>query len=354
MSRTAGTDRFLGGLAVAGLLAAALAAPAATAAPAPSTAYRAVTPDRIVVAISVDGLNPDAIRELGPELAPSYHRLLAEGAGTLNARSAVERTVTLPNHTGMLTGRRVRGVAGHHIGFNNDDKGTTVHTEAGGYRASLFDVVHNRGGSTALYTTKDKFALFDRSWGSNGNPDRVGKDHGTDKIDEFVVGSAEGITGRVVEQLTTGPLDATFLHLGTPDEVGHDFGFMGPEYLAAVAETDRLVGQVLDAVRSTRYLRRHVTVVLTADHGGRGGGHSDPTDPDNYTVPFFAWGVGVARGAELYALNQERVDPGTLRPRYRTNPPIRNTDLASLVTTLLGHRAVPGGLLPGTEPLRVG
>ncbi len=112
----------------------------------------------------------------------------------------------------------------------------------------------------------------------------------------------------------------------------------------------------MDAAASTRFLRERVVLVLTADHGGAPGRkqHSDETDPRNYTVPFLTWGAGVARGADLYDLNEERVEPGANRPGYEGRPPIRNTDLASLVTTLLGHRAVPGGLLPGTEPLRVG
>ena len=134
VSRTAGTDRALGRLAGTAFLAAALAAPSAAAAPAPGPAYRETTPERFVVAISVDGLNPDAIRELGPERAPSFHRLLDDGAGTLNARTAVEMSVTLPNHTGMLTGRRIERKSGHHVDFNEDNH-SDVHTEAGAYRA---------------------------------------------------------------------------------------------------------------------------------------------------------------------------------------------------------------------------
>ena len=49
---------------------------------------------------------------LGAAGAPTFHRLLDEGAGTLNARTEYEQTVTLPNHTGMMTGRRIdRGQA---------------------------------------------------------------------------------------------------------------------------------------------------------------------------------------------------------------------------------------------------
>jgi hypothetical protein len=357
VSRTAGTDRTLGGLALAALLTGVLTAPSstATAAPSPGPVHRAETPDRFVVAISVDGLTPDAIGELGPERAPAFHRLIDEGASTLDARTAVEQSVTLPNHTGMITGRRVETRKGHHIDFN-DDNHSDVHTEAHAYRASLFDVVHDRGGSTALYASKQKFALFDRSWGSDhGAADHVGRDHGRDKIDLFVRASPEQLAARVARRLTRRPFDASFVHLSSPDRAGHAHGWMGPEYLAAVERTDRRIGAVLDAARSTAYLRKRVVVVVTADHGGAPGAreHSDATDPRNYTVPFFAWGAGVEPGADLYALNPGRVEPRTDRPGYDVAPPIRNTDLASLVTTLLGHRAVPGGLLPGTEPLLV-
>ena len=42
-----------------------------------------------------------------------------------------------------LTGRRVETATGHHIDFNEDNH-SDVHAEAGAYRASLFDVVHDR------------------------------------------------------------------------------------------------------------------------------------------------------------------------------------------------------------------
>ena len=302
------------------------------------------------MAISIDGLNPDAIRQLGVARTPALHRMMAEGASTLNARTAYERTETLPNHTGMLTGRRVLSSRGHHIDFNVDNGGT-VHEEAGRYATSLFDVVHNRGGRTALYSAKEKFALYDRSWGpEHGAEDPVGADHGTDKIDHYYLGTSRGITDKVVRRLETDPLEAMFLHIALPDRAGHEFGFMGTRYLDAVERSDRLVGKVLDAV-TAQYLRNRVTVVLTSDHGGAKVGHYDADSLANYRIPFLAWGAGVARGTDLYELNSERTDPGTGRPHYRDAPPIRNTDLASLVTTLLGHRAVPGGQLRGTTPL---
>jgi hypothetical protein len=67
-----------------------------------------------VVAISVDGLNSRAIRVLGPSKAPTFHRLMRQGAYTLNARTEREDTLTLPNHTGMFTGRRVDARHGGH------------------------------------------------------------------------------------------------------------------------------------------------------------------------------------------------------------------------------------------------
>jgi hypothetical protein len=69
-------------------------------------------------------------------------------------------------------------------------------------------------------------------------------------------------------------------------------------------------------------------------------------------VPFLVSGVGVARGANLYALNPTRANPGTGRPPYSGPQPVRNLDLADLVERLLGLPVVPGGVA-GTRTLRV-
>lgn len=41
----------------------------------------------------------------------------------------------------------------------------------------MFD--HDSGFSTALYASKDKFELFERSWGRFGAQDRTGADDGS-------------------------------------------------------------------------------------------------------------------------------------------------------------------------------
>lgn len=308
-----------------------------------------------MIAVSVDGLATEAIERLGPQGAPSLHRMLTEGAGTLDARTAYEQTRTLPNHTGILTGRRVNGKRGHHVTFNHDTGGT-VHRAAGRYVRSLFDVVHDHGRSTALFSGKDKFAYFDRSWGAGfGAPDEVGSDDGRDKIDRFVFReSTKALVGKILRRIENrSPWGATFLHIARPDVVGHGRGYLSPAYYKAVRATDRQLGRILAAVDGDAALGSRTVVVLTADHGGNEDGHFAATEPDHFTVPFAVWGAGVTPGADLYALNPERTHPGDGRPAYRDAPPIRNTDVASLVTTLLGLPKVKGGQLRGTTPLEV-
>ena len=328
----------------------ALAGCGASAEPDPPRA-RAATPAAIVVAISVDGLNPTAITRLGAEGTPAIHRMLARGAGTLNARTEREITRTLPNHTGMLTGRPVGGPDGHHVTFN-EDNGGILPAVADGYVAGVFDVVHDNGLGTAFYASKDKFDFLDRSWdAAHGAADATGADDGRDKIDRYVVDDEAGNVGRLVKRLQRRPDAFTFLHLAEPDAAGHEAGFMSPAYLAAVTAADRQVGRVLDAVRSDPELRARTTVLLTADHGGKGAGHDDPTRRADYRVPFLAWGAGVARGADLYALNDgRRADPGRARTSYTGTQPVRNGEVANAVTGLLGLPPVPGSTF-GRPPL---
>lgn len=296
-----------------------------------------------VVAISVDGLNPKAITELGRSGAPNFHRLMREGASTLNARTAREQTRTLPNHTGMLTGRRIDDRRGGHGVTFNSDTGTTVHRAAGEYVASVFDVVHDRGGSTALFTAKKKFALYQRTWNSKGATDKVGANNGRAKIDRFTVDTNNSrLVGKVTADLRQSPRTFTFVHLSLPDEAGHDHRFMGPDYLRAVRQTDQLLGQILTTISARPSLRAHTLVILTADHGGNGGSHSKASKLANYRVPFMVWGPGVAAGRNLYTLNSTYRSPGSKRTSYSGRQPIRNGDLANLATDVLDLPRVPG------------
>jgi Type I phosphodiesterase / nucleotide pyrophosphatase len=300
-------------------------------------------PIKHVIGISIDGLNPRAIEELGKSRTPAFHRLMREGAFTLNARTVREKTSTTPNHTAMLTGRRVDAKHGGHGYTENFDNGGTIHQAAGQYVASVFDVVHDNGGSTAFFGSKSKFRLYKRTWNTHGAPDRVGRNNGRAKIDRFTIDrNNTRLTSKVTAELRRKPRDFTFVHLSLPDRVGHASGFMGKQYLDAVRHTDRLVGRILNTVADRPELRRHALVILTADHGGRGASHYNASKLQNFRIPFMALGPGVPAGRNLYSLNPTFRSPGSSRTSYHGKQPIRNGDLANLATDALDLPRVPG------------
>ncbi|HEY0889615.1 MAG TPA: alkaline phosphatase family protein [Nocardioides sp.] len=324
--------------------------PASAAEPAPvpapvsqASAERPAPTGKRVLAVSVDGLNVRAITRLGRAGAPNLHRLLAEGATTLNARTAYERTETLPNHTTMVTGRRIdRRHGGHGVTWNVERPRMTVQKAAGHRVGSVFTAVRKAGLSTALFTTKSKFRHFQRSW-----PRAIGR---------FELDANNGrLVRSAIVDLTTANRAFTFLHTSLPDAAGHQHGGMSEQYLAAVRRTDALLGRVLAAIDAHPLLKRELVLVLTADHGFRPGSthHEAAGRPANYKVPFLVWGAGVAHG-DLYALNPgDYRDPGNRRPAYRAVQPIRNGDVANLATDLLGLPAVRGSLFGTAQSLDV-
>jgi predicted AlkP superfamily pyrophosphatase or phosphodiesterase len=309
----------------------------------------------VVLAISLDGLRPDAITKLGAEDTPNLHRLMAQGAWTLNARTAYESTKTLPNHTGMLTGRGVEGANGHDVTFNQDDGETLAETH-GSYVPGMFDVAHDHGRQTAFFAEKDKFFYLMRSWdAAHGRLDRVGADNGRDKTDIDSVGSAEQILPAVEAALLDGRTDLIFLHLKAPDEAGHAEEWLSSAYLQAVSKVDGQVGELLATVDAHPELAKRLTILVTADHGGEKGEttHYEIDDRQNYQIPFIAWGRGVPRGVDLYSLNPRRRDPGPDRPEYSGPQPVRNMDIADVSLRLLGLPPIPGAVSTSWPPLEV-
>lgn len=296
-----------------------------------------------VLLISVDGLNPKAITRLGAARTPAFHRLMAEGAYTLNARTEYERTETLPNHTGMVTGRRiVKSQGGHGVWWNDDRLNPRTVQEAAGHRvASVFTMVRKAGGRSAVFISKQKLSLFNRSWNPAVNRQVINENN-------------RALTRATRRDLVNKDHTFTFLHLSLPDVTGHAHGFMGPEYLDAVARTDARIGQVLTTIDNHAALRNHLAVIVTADHGGQGGSHYDPTKYANYRVPFFVYGPGVAVGSSLYALNPDYKNPKRGRPTYAaTRQPVRNGMAGNLALDLLGLNAIKGSELDKAENLDV-
>lgn len=295
-----------------------------------------------VLAISVDGLNPTALTRLGAAQAPTFHRLLTEGAGTLNARTEYEQNVTLPNHTSMLTGRRIDARAGGHgVTWDDDRPSTTVQRAAGHPVGSVFTVVAAAGGESALFSTKEKFRLYERSWSAS--------------IDRAVYDVQQRrLVRTAVADLVDYDRTFTFLHVSLPDRFGHQYGGMSPQYLSAVRKTDRQLGALLDTVEANPDLAEHLTVVLTADHGFVPGQRTHtPRVLADYRIPFLVWGAGVQTG-DLYALNPDYRNPRKRHPGYAaTRQPVRNGDLGNLALDRLGLGPIPGSGLNAAQDLDV-
>ncbi|MFI5624272.1 alkaline phosphatase family protein [Nocardioides sp. NPDC051685] len=278
--------------------------------------------DRKVLAISIDGLNPDALAELGPAKTPNIHRLLDEGASTLNARTAYEKNITLPNHTGMVTSDPIDADAGGHgVTWNVGDPAKSIDPD----EDSMFTVAHEAGLSTGVFVTKQKFELWQRAW--------------EDDIDVFVpIDDHAKLVPEAVEDLADEQRDLTFVHLSLPDVAGHKSGGMSPDYLDAVEESDKEVGEFLKVIDEDADLKKDLDVMLTADHGFKPGitNHSEKVY-ENYRIPFVVWGPDAGAGTDLYELNTDDYrDPGKGRPDYEGPQPIRNADLGNLALDLLG------------------
>ena len=311
-----------------------------------------------VVHISVDGLRGDFLEARvndDPDKYPNFRRFLDEGATTFNARTDFAHTVTLPNHTAMLTARPVSQPKGapntvYHGYTENDDPGrsVTLHNKGNenvSYIPSTFDVAHDAGLSTALYASKTKFVIYEQSYNAkNGAPDVTGPDDGTDKIDHYVnEGEAEPTNDRFLEDMKKRKYNYTFLHDKRPDH-GHEVVWGTVEWDDTVRAVDKFLGELFQLIETEPELKGDTTIIVTADHGGYDEDHGNSSDIRAYTIPVLVWGAGVAEGADLYELNPDtHADPGEGRPDFTTPvPPIRNGNTGNLALNLLGLDAIDG------------
>jgi predicted AlkP superfamily pyrophosphatase or phosphodiesterase len=316
-----------------------------------------------VIEISVDGLGSYYLQPMieKGEL-PSFKRFKTEGAWTNNARNDDDVTVTLPNHTTIITGRSVMGPEGHQWVRNTDPaQGETLHQHQGHdgpYIASVFDVAHDHGLRTALFAGKTKFSLYRDSYDADhGAADSGQPDHGRNKIDCFVYEKdCDSLTGAYVAAMEEKPFQYSFIHYADPDSAGHSYGWGSDAYQQAIRKVDAQLGRIFRMIENDPKFRGQTTIFLTADHGGKDRNHADPLLPEDYTIPVYLWGCGVAAGQDLYVLNQStRRDPGVSHPLHSDpEQPIRNGDGVNLALKLLGLGPIPGSTINSRQDFVIG
>jgi len=309
-----------------------------------------------VIAVSVDGLGSVYLQKLvDTGKLPHFKDLEANSAGTTNARTDVDITVTLPNHTSMVTSRRVKDPEGHGWTHNTDPaKGATLQSNKGAYVSSVFDVAHDHGLRTGMWSTKSKFSLFKSSYDEvHGAPDTTGPDNGRNKLDVFVCEKSPALMDSFVTTMTTQPCHFAFVHFGDTDGAGHKHGWGSEAYNSALIAIDGYLGRIMDLVTTNSALKGKTDLIVTADHGGEGNDHSDSKKPIDYTIPLYVWGVGVTAG-DLYGLNRAtRQSPGEDRPDYAApSQPIRNGEVGNLALSLLGLPPIPGSTINAKQDLK--
>jgi predicted AlkP superfamily pyrophosphatase or phosphodiesterase len=250
---------------------------------------------RTVVLVSIDGLRPDAIAAFK---APTLTRLVAEGSYTLSATTILP-SKTLPSHTSMLTGEPPDR---HGVLWNTayDDAPGTLEIP------TIFSAARSNGYRTAAFFSKAKFShlqvpgTLDYSQAPGG---WFGRWSSADTVQD------------VEAHLAKHKPNLLFVHLTDPDAAGHSYGWMSAQYGRGVLRADAALKRLMKAADDA-YGEGKYTLIVTADHGGNGKDHGSD-NPLDVTIPWIAWGRGVA--------------PGEIAPTV-----VRTMDTASTVLFVLG------------------
>jgi hypothetical protein len=242
-------------------------------------------------------------------------------------------------------------------GYESDSSSsnTTIHARGNPdvpYKASVFDVTHDRGLRTAYIAGKTSMTICSVSYdGKNGAPDLVPPDDGRNKID-FVLYTGESpfVVDAFLPSFTNGnAFHYAFLHFSDLDHSGHVDGWGTSPWFDALQEVDAQLQRIFAAIETSTDQGKaaRTAIILTADHGGFEYGHTRIPPLDyHYTIPLMVWGPAFQPGADLYSLFANRADPGTNWVDYNAIwQPLRNGDTGNLALALLGLPPIPGSTL---------
>ena len=228
-----------------------------------ATATPRILAERVLI-ISVDGLRADAVTQFD---MPNTFTLMQSGAYAISART-IYPSSTLPSHASMLT-----GMCPDKTGVDWND-----YLPERGYAngPSIFEIAHNAGLRTVIVVGKEKLIQLTP-------PENV------DSFD-FVNDRDSVVAERAVARIAEG-FDLMFVHLSLVDILGHEYGWMSPNYITGTYRADEAIGMLLTALDEAG-IRQGTLILVTSDHGGHETSHGSRL-PEDMQVPWILTGPSI-------------------------------------------------------------
>jgi predicted AlkP superfamily pyrophosphatase or phosphodiesterase len=223
-----------------------------------------------VLFIMLDGCRSDGLARAH---TPHLDSLWQSGAYTWSARSVMP-SVTLPAHTSIF-----RGVTPDKHGVGEDN----VFRASAAEFPSVIDLASQQGLHCAMFYSWEQLRDLAAPGSLKLSYCRAA-DYGKDNDTPVALVASEYLAQETP--------DLCFLYFGDIDILGHMYGWMSGEYLAAIEANDRALGLVLNRMAQ---VREQYTIIVQADHGGHDFGHGTDS-PEDMTIPWLINGQGVKQG----------------------------------------------------------
>ena len=228
-----------------------------------------------VVVIGIDGLTSEGLQKAE---TPVMDNLIANGAVKYDVR-AILPTVSMPNWGAMVcgAGSEASGITSNKWEPNGQWMQPIVKNQAGLF-PTIFNIIREQ--------------MPEAEQGSIFHWDGIGQISPKDVVNRHShCSTAEETTAQVCEYITSKKPNFLFIKLDHVDGAGHGFGYKSDEYLKTVANTDSLVGRIIESI-SHAGIENNTLVMIVSDHGGFGKGHGgESTDEANVPVIFYGKGI---------------------------------------------------------------
>lgn len=274
----------------------------------------AKSPKQVLV-IGIDGLSVEGFQKAK---TPNLDKLFSDGVLSLQTR-AVMPSVTLPNWTSHLTSG---GPEQHGVTTNNwtleAHELPPLETDADGYYPSIFKALKDENPEikTAYYYNWGNLinSINQKYLDEVGFEENDGYRENYDKALAFATASKDS------------PF-LIFLYTVHIDHAGHTNGWMSKEYIKAIEEADKAIGDLVKKMKSEDVFK-NTNFFLITDHGGNEKGHGG-LSKEEMEVP---WAV---------------VGPSILKDQ-KFQIPNSNANTASVIASIFGMKELQASAIGKT------